>query len=235
MAVASVWSLYAWLLAEPALFPTIPAVLSALYRWAASGQLIDDVLYSVPRAVLAILVAIPVGTGIGAAFGLSKTFRYLFEGTAHFLRSLPPVALLPVFVLWFGISWVDKLAASAFVSIFPLIVTSFHGAEKANHTYSELKTDFSLSQAKYVARIIVPAMIPSLIPGIRIASGTSFVMLFVSELGGASRGLGYRLSVAQLAYQADLMIAALIVLGLCAFAVDKIVELVGRRVENYGG
>jgi NitT/TauT family transport system permease protein len=119
--------------------------------------------------------------------------------------------------------------------MFPVIVTTMQATTQVDQTYRELAHDLRLTPLAYVARIVVPGALPAIVPGIRLASGTSFVMVFVSELAGASAGLGYRISIAQLAYQADLMIAGLLTLGLAGLAVDTIIAVLGRRLLHYAG
>ncbi len=148
---------------------------------------------------------------------------------------VPKYALVPLFILWFGIDWGSKLAATIFVCIFPVAVTTAQAAIYANEQFSELARDLRMSPVLYVIRIIVPAALPAIVPGIRLSSGTAFVMLYVSELAGASQGLGYRISISQLAYRADLMLAGLFVLGVFASLADVAIQQVSKRYLHYAG
>ena len=163
------------------------------------------------------------------------SLRSLFDGPLQFLRSLPPVALLPLFILWFGIAWWSKLLAAAFVCVFPIAVTTTQGALIADSQYRELSRDLGLSALRYILNVLLPATAPAIVPGLRLAAGTSFVMLYVSELAGASSGLGYRISIAQLAYQADLMIAGLLILGGIAMLTDLAIQFGAKRILHYAG
>jgi sulfonate transport system permease protein len=230
-----VWEIASRIAGNAGLFPPLERVWSAFMQWSRSGDLAQDMAESVPRALLSLLVATPLGVLIGLGLALYRLPGRLLEGTVHFLRSLPPVALLPLFILWFGIEWSSKLLASIFVCVFPVVVTTLQGARLADVQYRELARDLDLSRLTYIARVIIPATAPAVVPGIRLAAGTAFIMLYVSELAGASFGLGYRISISQLAYQSDLMIAGLIALGTVAAATDALIQLTAKLTLHYAG
>lgn len=229
------WDFFVILKGNPGLFPPSSQVLQALLKWIESGLFFTDIWASLPRALLAVVLALPIGILIGLALGLSSTFNSLFGSLIHFSRSLPPVALLPLFVIWFGIDWDAKLSTAIFVCIFPIAVTTASAAKVAALQYAVLAKDLNLNSVQYLFHIILPSSLPSIVPGIRLSISTSFIMVFVSEIAGASSGIGYRISVAQLAYQADLMIASLLILGLLAMFVDSLVCYMSRRILHYAG
>ncbi len=229
------WEVAVRIIGNPGLFPSAIRVWTAFRLWAESGLLYRDLIESVPRAILALALAAPLGILLGLALGLSRLLHGMFNGPVQLLRCLPPVALLPLFILWFGIDWDSKVAAAVFVCVFPIAVTTFQAATLLDLAYRELATDLRLRHLRYIWRIVLPGALPAIVPGLRLAAGTSFIMVFVSELAGASAGLGYRISIAQLAYQADLMIAGLIVLGLAGLGTDLLITRLAARMLHYAG
>ena len=214
----ALWEAGAVLAGNPGVFPHLGDIATALFAWGESGLLVQDLLESLPRVFVSALVAAPFGIILGLTLGPTNRLRLSAEWLIHFIRSLPPVALLPLFILWFGISWWSKLAASIFVCIFPVAVTTAQASIYADRQYRELSNDLGLNLYSYVMKIVLPAAFPAIVPGIRLSLGTAFVMLYVSELAGASVGIGYRISISQLAYRADLMVAGLLVLGISCIA-----------------
>lgn len=235
VALVSAWELLAAWIGNPGLVPPLSRIAQAGLSWASSGLLMRDALESVPRAWLSLSLAVPLGVFGGLALALAPTARRFTDWQIQFLRSLPPVALLPLFIIWFGIDWESKLAASVIVCIFPVLVTTIQGATLVDTQYRELRRDYDLGRWVYVRRILLPGTMPALVPGVRLSAGTAFIMLYVSELAGASSGLGYRISVSQLAYQADLMIATLAVLGLFALATDLLIQLLASIFIRHAG
>jgi sulfonate transport system permease protein len=233
--VGIAWQITALVAGNPGLVPPFGRIFNALVTWVRTGAFTQDIIESLPRAWLSLALAAPIGVAIGLAFAVVTPLRNIMEAPLHFFRSLPPVALLPLFILWFGIGWWPKVLAATFVCTFPIAVTTIQGAMTADTQYRELAQDLELSLSQYVRKILVPATAPAVVPGLRLAAGTSFVMLYVSELGGASVGLGYRISIAQLAYQADLMLVALIVLGSAALLTDTLIAVVAQRTLHYAG
>ena len=229
------WEARAYLIGNEGVFPHVSAIGKALIAWGKSGLLVQDLLESLPRVFASAIIATPLGISLGLLLGLTTRIRLSAEWLVHFIRSLPPVALLPLFILWFGIDWWSKLAAAIFVCIFPVAVTTTQASIYADHQFRELSNDLRLSSYHYVTKIIVPAALPAIVPGIRLSLGTAFVMLYVSELAGASVGIGYRISISQLAYRADLMIAGLLVLGIAASLTDLAVQNLSKRYLHYAG
>jgi len=229
------WEVAARITANPGLFPPIGDVIWAFIVWWRSGLLVEDVAESIPRALLVLALAAPIGMTIGLALALFRPVRWMFDAPLQLLRSMPPVALLPLFVLWMGIEWQAKVFAGVFVCVFPIAITTAQAARTIEMTYRELATDLRLSFATYLRKIVIPGSLPGALPGLRLAAGTSFVMVFVSELAGADAGLGYRISLAQLSFQAALMIAGLLVLGTAGFLTDLALTRMFRRVFQYAG
>lgn len=231
----ALWEAAVRLIDNPGLFPPLSRIAAAAGRWQASGLMATDVAESVPRALVALALATPSGIALGLALAMSRRLHSLLDGLIQFGRCLPPVALLPLFVLWFGIGWWAKVGAAAFVCLFPIMVTTVGGARTADRAYRELAADLGLSPLRYTRGVVLPAALPTIVPGVRLALGTSFVMVFVSELAGASAGLGYRINVAQLAFQADLMVAALVTLGVIGLATDAAIAAAAGRILHYAG
>ncbi|HEY1607418.1 MAG TPA: ABC transporter permease [Allosphingosinicella sp.] len=232
---AIVWEGVARRVGNPVLVPSLERIAGAFVLWDRSGTFVADCLESLPRAYLAIIFAIPPGIALGIALGMSRAVDSLLNAPVQFVRCLPPVALLPLFILWFGIDWWAKLGSAAFVCVFPVTISTVQAARAVDRQYRELALDLRLSATRYLKQIVLPGTLPAIVPGIRLAAGTSFVMVFVSELAGASAGLGYRIEIAQLAYQADLMLAALLILGGAGLATDAAIVGLSRRMLHYAG
>lgn len=214
---------------SPALFPGPIAVLSAGISWFNSGVLVQDVFISTWRLMAGLLI----GASLGVLFGLAMGRILFLEETAapflHILRAFPPVAIIPLIIVWLGIGDTAKIFSIAFAVFFPLWISTLIGVKSIPKEYLRVATLFSKRPLKTMTKVIIPASMPFLFNGMRIAIAMGFIMVFVSELAGASSGLGYFIAAAQIIYRVDQMVAGLIVLGLLSFLTDYAFVYFSRR------
>jgi NitT/TauT family transport system permease protein len=205
------------------LFPAPSDVAAALRQWAASGQLFSDLEASLWRGIAGLIAGWAVGVAIGLLTGRVKVLRNYLSPLMSLLRPLPPVAMIPLTIVWFGIGSGSKVLAIAFAVFFP-VWTSVHEAARAiPDYYLWAARSLNLGRARTVLKIVLPATVSGSLAGTRIAISLAFVMVYVSEIAGSSSGLGYRISVAHLDYRIDRMVAALCVLAATAACTELLV------------
>jgi len=203
-------------------------VLAALSDWARSGVLWDDLVISVWRAWVGLLIGATSGVAVGVLTGRSRVLGSLLVPVLTPVRALPPVSLIPLFIIFVGIDTTGKIAVIAFSVFFPVWTNTHIGASNLPTAYFKAAHSLGLGRLRIMLRIVLPATVPSMLAGIRLGAAVSFIMLYVSELSGASAGIGYRVSVSHLSYQIDLMLASLAVLGALAAATDMMIVLISR-------
>ena len=128
--------------------------------------------------------------------------------------------MIPLIIVWWGIGNEAKVTSIALAVFFPVWVSTDEGARNLPQAYVWAATAHGASQSEVLLRVVLPGALPFIVAGLRNAVALSFVMVFVSELAGASDGLGYQIAVSHLAYRIDRMMGALAVLGLCAALAD---------------
>jgi ABC-type nitrate/sulfonate/bicarbonate transport system permease component len=189
-----------------------------------------------------VVIGLIVGGVLGIFLGLLMGRMLFLEETVapffHILRAFPPVAIIPLIIVWFGIGDAAKIIAIAFAVFFPVWISALAGAKSIHQDYLKTAKIFSKTPIQTYSKVVVPATVPFLISGIRIGIAMAFVMVFVSELAGASSGLGYLIAYAQITYRIDIMLAGLIFLGLLALATDFLFVYFSQRafpwVKEYG-
>lgn len=218
---------------NPSLFPPpsdIAQVLGASTTW---STFLNDLASSLWRMV----VGFGIGSTLGIVAGLATGRIHLVEKTLapiiNTLRPLPPVALIPLFIVWFGIGDVAKIAAIAFAVFFPVWVNTHIGAEQISKVYLWSSRLLTRSRSLIARRVIFPASLPFIMAGMRTGIAFAFIMVFVSELAGASSGIGYRISVSHLAYRIDEMMAALLILGGLGALTDQLFVLGMRKLNPW--
>jgi ABC-type nitrate/sulfonate/bicarbonate transport system permease component len=207
------------------LFPPPTKVFTAFIEWAKSGDLANDFFTSIWRVMVGLILGSFIGISIGLFTGRNKVANSFLSPLMNVFRAFPPVALLPVFITFFGIGNFSKVFSIAVASIFPIWINTHIGSSSVPVEYLRSAKLLTQSQFKTFFKIILPASLPQVIAGFRISLSISFIMLYVSELAGASNGLGYEIMSSQLAYRMDLMFASLITLGCTAAIFDSLFNM----------
>jgi ABC-type nitrate/sulfonate/bicarbonate transport system permease component len=137
-------------------------------------------------------------------------------------RPLPPVAIVPLIIVWFGIGEMAKVLSIGFAVFFPIWLNTHVGAQHVSTKMIWSASTLTSSKLTMFQKVIFPASLPFIVTGLRQGISLAFVMVFVSELAGASEGIGYQIASTHLAYRIDRMIAALAVLGGSGAAADAL-------------
>jgi ABC-type nitrate/sulfonate/bicarbonate transport system permease component len=212
------------------LIPSPIRVWYAIIEWAKSGELLRDFSDSIWRGLLGLFIGASVGIFLGLLTGRSHLLNLILTPVLNVFKAFPPVAMLPVFITFLGIGDFSKVFAISFASLFPLWVNTHLGASSIPIEFTRSASLLSRSKTRIFFRVIIPASMNSIIAGFRIGIAISFIMLYVSELAGASSGLGYQISSSHLAYRMDKMLGALIVLGLTASFIDALLNRLLKKI-----
>ena len=205
---------------NPLLFPSPLTVFQAFCQWMSEGGLFQDLYASFFRLLSGFVVGGTVGIAIGMLTGRVTLVRQLLGPLIQFLRPLPPVAIIPMIIVWLGIGDTAKIFSISFAVFFPVWINTHMGALSIPESYLWSANLLSKSKLKIVVKVLMPAALPHIVAGLRTSIAIAFIMVYVSEIAGPSSGIGYQISISHLAYRIDKMIAALIVLTLFGAAAD---------------
>lgn len=215
---------------SPTLFPPPSKVATAFWGMITAGTLLTDLRYSLWRLLAGLFMGSAIGVIVGLLTGRIKTFATTLTPIIQILRPLPPVAIIPLVIVWFGIDDGAKIFSIAFAVFFPVWINTHIGVRQIPQAFLWGAKLLTKSPVKIIREVVFPATLPFSIAGIRIGIAVAFIMVFVSELAGASSGLGYRISVTHLAYRIDEMMAALFVLGALGAIADQFFVLGARKL-----
>lgn len=178
-------------LVDVAFLPPFSEVLRAGWELAASGQLYDHVEASLLRAVtgfaIAMVVFVPLGLAIGWYRGVGHALRQIIE----VMRNTAPLALLPVFILLLGIGEVSKVAIVIYSCAWPLLLNTIAAVKQVDPLLIKSARTMGATPTQLFAKVILPASLPTIFVGVRLASAAAMLVLIASELVGAKAGLGY--------------------------------------------
>ncbi len=204
------------------------AVVRAAWQLLLTGQLWSNLKVSAGRAFAGLLVGGGLGLALGFLTGLSRRAEVILDTTLQMLRNIPPLALIPLVILWFGIDEGAKLFLVAFGVFFPLYLNTFHGIRTVDRGLIEMARSYGLSGWRLYREVILPGALPSIMVGLRYALGLMWVLLIVAETISASSGIGYMTMNAREFLQTDIMLVGIL---MYAF-LGKLADLAARRLER---
>ncbi len=204
------------------------AVVRAAWQLLLTGQLWNNVKVSAGRAFAGLLVGGGLGLALGFLTGLSRRAEVALDTTLQMLRNIPPLALIPLVILWFGIDEGAKLFLVAFGVFFPLYLNTFHGIRTVDRGLIEMARSYGLSGWRLYREVILPGALPSIMVGLRYALGLMWVLLIVAETISASSGIGYMTMNAREFLQTDIMLVGILMYAL----LGKLADVAARRLER---
>jgi len=222
-------------LVNQVLFPGPIAVSRAFLTWARDGTLLSDVRASLERVFMGWAVGGATGIVLGLFTGRLAWANFSVGRIVNTLRAVPPVALVPLAILWFGISESSKVFLVAWGTFFPVWLNTHLGASNVKKSIEWSASSLGVERRQLVFKVILPSSVPSIVAGLRLGIGIAYICVFVGELAGASQGLGFRIATASLVFRADLMVAGLVVLGILGATSDAAFLSLVRRVLPWLG
>lgn len=204
------------------------AIGDTLWQMIASGELAGHLGVSLKRALSGLAIGVSLGTVLALLAGLSRRGELIIDSPVQMLRTLPFLAIVPLFILWFGVGETPKIALIALGTTFPVYLTLFSGIRGVDPKLVEAGRLFGLSRLELVAHVILPGALPSFFVGLRYAFGISWLGLVVVEQINASAGLGYLVNDARDFMRTDVIVICLIVYSVLGLSIDALVRLLER-------
>jgi len=211
------------------ILPAPSAVADAAWHLIETGELWRHVRVSTVRA----LTGFGIGGGLGLVLGLltgsSRRAELLLDTTLQMLRNIPPLALIPLVILWFGIDEGAKLFLIAFGVFFALYINTYHGIRSVDAGLVEMARSYGLDRVALYRHVILPGALPSILVGVRYALGFMWVILIVAETVSASSGIGYMTMNAREFLQTDVVLVGILLYAL----LGKLADLAARGLERW--
>lgn len=224
--VAIVWWLAGragW--ANAYLLPTPSTVISALADLVTSGALLKHTLISLQRVLLGFALSVALALPLAVLMSASRIARTVFDPLLEFLRQVPPLALIPLLILWLGIGEAQKLGIIVLASFFPVFLGFRGGIANVDPKLIEVGRVAGLSRYEILTRIVLPSALPELVVGLRISLGYSWRALVGAELIASSAGLGYMIIDAENLARTDIVLAGILVIGSIGLLSDILLRL----------
>ena len=212
--------------------PPSDSVYALIDAWR-TGILANDLQSSLSRYVPGFVIGSIVGIGLGIVTGVSRSSGNALNPLLYYLRSIPPVALIPFALVLFGIDDAGKISLVAWACMFPVWLNTQMGVKMIPDQYLDAASIYGSVGLHKVINIWLPYTLPHIVGGLRMAVATGIFALTASEMFAASSGIGFRIVYSHQLFQTDLMVAMIVLLGLVAVAADVFVVSVRRAVAPW--
>jgi len=211
---------------ESAIFPTPLQVVTGAWELVQDGTLFEHIGASLMRVGvgfgLAVVIALPLGLWMGWVRGAYLTLNPLFQ----MLRPISPIAWIPIAILWFGVGDLSPIFLIFLSSVFPMIVQTVVGVHTIERRYLWAAANFGVSRTTLFRRVVIPAVLPQVIVGMRIGLGVAWLVVVAAEMIALRSGLGYLIMDSRNAgNRYDLVVAAMIIIGIIGLMLDGLMRL----------
>ncbi|PSJ64728.1 ABC transporter permease subunit [Kumtagia ephedrae] len=240
LALLLAWTLAARLqLVSPVFLPSPLAVwgkfLSVAQQGFVDATLFQHLVASLGRVFAALAAAVLVGVPVGWAIGATTIGRGIFDPLLEFLRPIPPLAYLPLIVIWFGIGEPSKVLVIAIAMLAPIALSTAAGVRGVSRERINAARSLGATRVQVVRHVVLPSALPSTLTGLRIALGAGWTTLVAAELVAATRGLGFMIQSAAQFLVTDVVVMGILVIAAVAFALEFVIRRIERALVPWAG
>ncbi len=231
LAIILIWQFLVHLkLVNEYILPAPVNIFQAFIRLAKSGELFIDLLESVKRVLVGFLIASFFGVILGTISGYIRKISDVLTPLCEFLRPIPPIAWIPIAILWFGLG--DRPAYFiVFVgAFFPIFVNSYWGIRESKIMHLNVARNFGASRFVILTDVLLPGSLPRILYGLRIGLGLGWTSVISAELVGAQSGLGYMIQLNRIMLKTENIIAGMIAIGIAGLAMNYLMLILERKL-----
>jgi len=217
-------------LVNTVLLPPPSKVAAAALKTLRSGELLNHLRVSLERILYALGIALVAGVPLGIFMGLYRPFEEVVDGFLNLLRPVPPLAWIPLAILWFGVGEGAVVFITLLAAFFAVLLNTFAGVRSVDK--SLLRAALSLGAPRHVLilRVVLPATLPSIFTGTRIALGVSWGSIVAGELVAATSGLGFMITFYREVLRTDLILVGMVSIAVTGLLMDRALGWLERRV-----
>lgn len=220
-------------LVDKVFLPPFTEVGRTFFELIANGQLWEHISTSLTRALTGFVIAVAFAVPLGVAIAWYRPVADFLNPVLELFRNTAALALLPVFVLVLGIGETSKVALVIYACAFPVLLNTISGVRTVEPLLVKSARSLGFSQFAIVYKVVLPAAVPTIFTGLRMAAASSILVLIAAEMVGAKAGLGYLITAAQLNFQIPDMYAGIIAIALVGLVFNAILVFTERRLSRW--
>jgi ABC-type nitrate/sulfonate/bicarbonate transport system permease component len=215
------------------LLPPPIDVINTLISSVADGTLVRNIVASLTRVVEGFLLAMIIAVPLGVAMGISRIIFGLFDPLLELLRPIPPIAVIPLAILWFGIGELSKDLLIAYGAFFPILVNTMAGFREVERVHVHAAQALGANRYHIFRDVVLRSALPFVIVGARLGMGMAFIVLVAAELIASSAGLGFMISDARYNFRTDQMFVGMACIGVLGFLLNILLLKIEHRLLKW--
>lgn len=215
------------------MLPAPSDVLSAAVQLIDDGTLPRDILASLKRVAVALAFASVIGFPLGAALGASRKFAWFVEPIVNFFRPIPPLAWIPLSIVWLGITDSQNEFIIFLGAFFPIVLSTMQGVRDVDRQLIRAARTLGAGRFAVAFTVVLPGALPSMFVGFRVGTGIAWMALVAGELVAATSGLGFLISQGRLLFRSDYIVVGMVTIGIIGLLLDAIVRGIQRAVMRW--
>jgi NitT/TauT family transport system permease protein len=220
-------------LINPALLPSPLEVLQTFWVRLSQGELLPNILMSVQRVVAGLLLGMVAAVPVGFLIGWYTPVRRFIDPLINFFRALPPIALIPLVIVYLGIGELAKIAILFYASFFAAVIVMYEGMTQISPVYIRVARTLGATDMEIFLKVIVPMAVPHMLTALRVALGVAWATLVASELVAAQQGLGAMIQNASAFFDLRTIYLGIICIGVLALLMDLGLRALSRRLVSW--
>jgi len=234
VAIIGVWQLLFHLgRLNPLLLPPPSRIALTFRDLLESGDLLRHIGISLIRVLEGFGIALFLGLSSGIAIGLSKTLDRFTDLVIQVVKPIPPIAWIPLAILWFGIGEKSKVYIIFLGAFFPIIINTIDGIRQTDHKFVEVAKLLAVPRFKFVFQVVLPGALPAIMTGVRVGLMVAWICVVAAELIAASSGIGYLIMDARELSQSDVVLVGMFTIGVIGKVMDSLIKLLEKRLITW--
>jgi ABC-type nitrate/sulfonate/bicarbonate transport system permease component len=225
-----VWYLVSLWIGNPVLLPSPLQVLDGLYQMIASGELAEHALISLRRLAISFIAAGMIGIPLGLAMGVSRPVNDIVDPLVEVLRPISGIAWIPLALFILGVGDALPIFIMFYGALFPFVLNSYAAVRAVSPRYMDAARTMGVPRRRILAKVILPAALPGILVGARLAAGAGWMSMVAAELIGAPSGLGFAVEWYRELLMTSKMLAVVVSIGVLGYAIDRLLRAVQHRL-----
>lgn len=214
------------------ILPPPEKVFKTFLRLVKDGSIFLHIGISLRRVFIGFGISSIIAIPLGILFGIHNRAYEYWREFFNFLRNVPPLAMIPMLILWFGIGEKTKVIIIILASFFPIFTSTLKGIRNCDSKLIEVGRSFEMNRLQIIYRIIIPNAFLDIAVGLKLALGYSFRAIIGAELIAASSGLGYLISDGKEMSRTDVVIVGIVIIGVLGIIFDKLFGILVKKVSK---